>query len=402
MVKFSPYLWIVFGILLLLILFVGGTIPFFLFYVFLFTVTIPLIQNLWVLRHLKGKVVLPQATYYTGEHISINYQLENLSSYYLPYVGIESQIFKSLTGLQPSIEVIPLEPKSNYAKKEVVHLKKRGYYPLGDMQITVKDAFHLFTFTKIIKSQSSLTIYPKSIELDSFRINASQQQGELKVESLAFIDRTRIESLRPYVPGDLLKQIHWKVSAKKTDLISKNHEYRGDAEVSIFMNNDKRCFSKDMTRRLEDKMVDVALAIVHYCLHHQLTVSLYSQSQSNPYRISGSQQGELKPFLEAFAYFSGDGSYSIQQLLLHQIDYLQHRSSVMIVSPYLGIHEGALGIQLKNRHIQPVFIIVSDLQNGSGYCDTKVMAKLHEEGVTVLNIDFQDNIKSILEGTHEA
>ena len=166
--KFSFLL--IFVILFAFVLLVAGTMPYFIFYVFLSAILIPLIHSLIVLKRLTGSVDIPKGALFTGEEVKINYNIKNTSPFSIPYLEIKSNITKDLTGVDSNPVLISLEKKASFYNNDTVSLKRRGFYELGDIEIKIIDVFKFYTFKKNISNNLSLLVYPEIISLSNFRI----------------------------------------------------------------------------------------------------------------------------------------------------------------------------------------------------------------------------------------
>lgn len=371
--------------------------PYFIFYVFLLTLLFPVFHNLVVLGGLKGTVQMPKDSLYIGDQISIGYRIENRSIFYVPFLEVQSAISKRLTGKVDPPEITSMDSKSDFIRGQAVTLKRRGYYELGDIEITLRDVFRLFSFKKRIASEGALMVYPEVINLSSFEITASQQLGELRVNDPAFEDKSRIASLRTYQEGDSMKRVHWSMTAKKGDVIVKNYENRGDTHVAIIVDNEMHLYLRDVDRRLEDKVVDAALCMTNYCLSHNIEMTLDTQRGEVPLHITGHQKSDLKPFLETFALFQGNGKQDFKTFMLPRLSTIPKGSTVIVVTPNLSKEMGAQGIQLKMNNLNPLFMVVTDQENKTGFVDPQVEKKLKQENISLYHIDYKTNIKEMLE-----
>jgi len=371
--------------------------PYFIFYVFLLTLLFPVFHNLVVLGGLKGTVQMPKDSLYIGDQISIGYRIENRSIFYVPFLEVQSAISKRLTGKVDPPEITSMDSKSDFIRGQAITLKRRGYYELGDIEITLRDVFRLFSFKKRIASEGALMVYPEVINLSSFEITASQQLGELRVNDPAFEDKSRIASLRTYQEGDSMKRVHWSMTAKKGDVIVKNYENRGDTHVAIIVDNEMHLYLRDVDRRLEDKVVDAALCMTNYCLSHNIEMTLDTQRGEIPLHITGHQKSDLKPFLETFALFQGNGRQDFKTFMLPRLSTFPKGSTVIVVTPNLNKEMGAQGIQLKMNNLNPLFMVVTDQENKTGFVDPQVEKKLKQENISLYHIDYRTNIKEMLE-----
>ena len=389
---------LLFIILLSYALLVGGTIPYFLLYVYILGFLIPILHILIILIRLEGSVQLPDKVLYAGDEITINYKINNNSIFHIPYLKIHSHISEELTGKKAEKILKTLKPREFIKYSETINLKRRGHYELGKIEVIVSDAFGFFHLRKKITSETSLLVYPEAIELSNFTITAVEQLGELHVDNIAFQDKSRISSLRDFKEGDSIKSIHWKLSAKLDDIIIKNYENRGDAHTIVLIDNYKKYFANDKNRRLEDKIVDISLSIINYYLNHNIPVNFKTQNNNEIIEVQGQQKTDIKPFLDSLAKFKANGNLEFSKFIIPRIDSFRKDSTVIIITPNLNKSIGTLGISLKTKGLKPLFIIATDKRNNMVYLEPMVEKGLRQEGIPIYLLDYKSNIKKALEG----
>ncbi|HZK33646.1 MAG TPA: DUF58 domain-containing protein [Tissierellaceae bacterium] len=383
---------------LLFALLVGGTVPYFIFYAVLLAFLIPLIHSLIILANLKAVIQIPEGSFYVGEKLLIEYEVFNNSIFYLPYVKIKSNMVKELSRTSPKEVLINLDPKSSFNHREEVIMKRRGYYTFGEIEVSIKDVFGLFPLKKNISSKTSILVYPEPIDLSTFQIPRVGQLGNLLINDPIFQDKSRVSSLRDYREGDSIKSIHWKLWPKLGDLIVKDYENRGDTSVVVFIDNYKESYKNDVDRRLEDKIVDISLSIISYYLNQHIFVSLETQDHEKQIEIQGEGSSHIKPFLETLARFKPNGAITFKDFLLPKIEFLKKDSTVVIVTPNLDKSMGTLGILLKTKSLDPLFIIVNDRENKTGLLNLEIESKLRKENIPIYILNHSSNIKETLEG----
>lgn len=388
---------LIFLVLLAFVLLVGGTILYFLLYIFLLTFLLPLIHSLVTFAGLIGSVKVPRESLFSGESINISYEVKNTSIFRIPYLEVYNHIAKQLTGIDSPKLTLVLGKKESFSHEETILLKRRGYYQLGEIKVTIRDVFGFYSFEKKITSSASLLVYPQAINLSTFRITASHESGEALVQDSVFQDKSRVVSLREYREGDSVKAIHWKLSAKKDIPIVKNFENHGDTYATIFIDNEAKLFKYDIDRHLEDKATSAALSIVNYCLNQNIEVSLETQNEESCIKVQGHQNSDLKPFLETLARFKGNGALDFNSIFIPRIEMLKKNSTVIIITPNFDKKMGALGIQLKMKNYNPIFIVITDMENKTGYIDQIVSRMLKQENIPIYILDHNTSIKEVLE-----
>lgn len=392
------------AILLLILLgfaiFLGGQLPYFLFYVYAMALLVPLIHSIITIIRLKGEVLIPNDSLYKGDTINIVYQVDNRSPFLIPYLTVENKIHSKLSKYQ-SRRVTSLEGRDLYRHSETINLNKRGFFEIGEIEVIVQDIFKLFSFKKKIASDTSLLVYPKTIKLNSFRTSSSQQQGELISHDSIFEDKARVKTFRDYVEGDSIKSMHWKLSAKKDSPMVKLYDNRVDSNIAIFLDNSFNSYLKDIDNRLEDKAVDISLSIIDYCLENNLKLRLFHQNKDKSLDTSASEIDEIKSFLEVLAKLRANGKKDFKDFILSNIENLDKGSSIIIITPQLEKTIGAIALDLHSRHYKPLLISIKDMENDSGFCDEEVQKYLVKENIPVSNLDYYTNIKVALEDYSE-
>lgn len=93
-----------------------------------------------------------------------------------------------------------------------VTYEHRGVYSLGATRVRVRDVLGLVEETYVIDETTEVLVYPPVYSVE----NAGSFLRTLGPRS---DERSEFDRLREYVPGDALRDIHWKSSAKHDDLL---------------------------------------------------------------------------------------------------------------------------------------------------------------------------------------
>lgn len=136
-----------------------------------------------------------------------------------------------------------------------IEYTRRGEHEIGPVTVAVRDMFGLFERKFEYPLLSKVLVYPQLEDLS----DDARHALNLLFDETAVISRQEFDSLREYVPGDPLRDIHWKTSAKRDgDLLVA--EFIGEAEedgLSIVAEGD--------AGRADD-MAGAAASIANYIL----------------------------------------------------------------------------------------------------------------------------------------
>ncbi|MGM0395887.1 MAG: DUF58 domain-containing protein [Bacillota bacterium] len=378
-------------------LLVGGKIPYLIFHALILYLLLPLAHSALALVFISGTVEVGSGEFFPGDVVNIRYLIRNSSFISFPYIIFSPDLSKDLGDSNLNHIPLSLKKKEIFSTTESPLIRRRGFYRVGGFHITIKDVFGLYSFNKYIQSYISLVVFPELIQLSSFRIPVGMQLGELYITDNSYRDKSRISSLREYRDGDSIRTIHWKATSKKDIPVVKEFETRGDTNVEIFMDSYTAVYKNDQDRRLEDKVVEVATSIVHYCLVRNISVSLNYENNSKINRLEGREYNQFKPFLKSFAMYTGSGKARLSQLLETQIDKIRKGSSTILITPCLDSFSASAAMELDYKGLNPVVISISDRMSHSGYRDNQVVGRLREDKIPVFIIDSSQSIAEVLE-----
>lgn len=400
--KISRVLFIMlFFLLFSFALLVGGKVPYFLFYVIIFSTSLPLIHNLYSIKNIKAHITLPEAQVYQGDTIAIHYSLENKGSLSIPYIEMSDEFTSLLQKKKSKNTILSLDKKDIYNKTENIKLNRRGYYKIVAIKVKLRDILGIYSFKKTLSNESDLLVYPKPIEIENFPGILSYTRGDRAFKDSQAEDKSNIHSFREYKEGDNMKAIHWKLSSKFDNLMIKEYEKSGDTNLTLILDNSYKSLKDDRDMRLEDKIVDVSLSIVNYALKREIKVKLFFQDKDRTVYIEGSDNSDLKTVLRSFAELKAEGKYNYSLFAESHTNHLSKRDPLIFISPVLDKDIAGKILDIKIKGVNIVFIVITDLERQWKKIDLNIENRLQEEAIKILIIDYKSSIKEILEAYHE-
>jgi uncharacterized protein (DUF58 family) len=143
-----------------------------------------------------------------------------------------------------------------------VTYRERGVHGLGPVAVTARDVLGLAVADRTCEGESSVVVFP--------RVHALTPGALEDLRGLASAgrsnDRDEFDRLREYVRGDSLRDVHWKSSAKREDLIVK--EFSADDRSQTLT----VALSADRGRA--DEMAEAGGTIALALLHAGIPVTL--------------------------------------------------------------------------------------------------------------------------------
>lgn len=157
--------------------------------------------------------------YFPGEAVACAVSLANRKPLPLPWVAVENDLPPGITpdssGTARSAALLGYR---EITWRQRLICTRRGYYPLGPLRATAGDILGLYARTRSFGRDEQIIVYPRLFPLDPRVIPSLSPMGEHRTPRRLFQDPTHTLGVREYLPGDSLRRIHWKATARSADL----------------------------------------------------------------------------------------------------------------------------------------------------------------------------------------
>lgn len=151
----------------------------------------------------------------------------------------------------------------------VLTVARRGSHPLGPMDLVLRDVFGMLHLRRRIEDGARIVGLPVAEEITTAAARTSgiaheQQQAVTTAPGIGEIGPIA----RPYVPGDDIRRIHWRASARTGALMTREDEPPAGRSALIVLDNrgapDGAASNARLEARLdaEDRLVDHAASVL--------------------------------------------------------------------------------------------------------------------------------------------
>jgi len=210
-----------------------------------------------------------------GETLQYYVTVRNTSL--LPCASVNLK-FKTLEHIETDIteKFFALMPNDSHGVKFNIQSKYRGVFRIGIEKTTMYDFLGLFKFKQYYDSTIDIIVRPRIVEIDFMHLVTAKEGQETEINFTKEEDYTNMSDLRRYQPTDGYKRIHWKVSAKRNQLISKIYSTTQKNSVEVFIDNSKM----DNAIEIEDSMMEQLVSILYYSTKTGFEATLHTLDDS--------------------------------------------------------------------------------------------------------------------------
>jgi len=259
-------------------------------------------------------------------------------------VVMQDSILVSVGFIKPVTHHIPFQV--NY----------RGEYEMGIKSIQIMDLTGLFRLTRHIELPVNMHSLPRISDMNKFPIASNLLTQATSRFDIRDEDYATISDIRPYLPTDSIKRVHWKLTAKRNEWLVKNFQSNALHQVMIILDNKRMdTIYKDQIKT-EDRMVEHFLGLADFCLRRGMPVE-YTSGEGH--KITGRNSGDFETiYLSASRlHFDEDPAQSPYSILSQALNDTTGYVNVIIMTQRLDVnlYERMMNAQHNGHHIAVIY-----------------------------------------------
>jgi uncharacterized protein (DUF58 family) len=270
--------------------------------------------------------------------------------------------------------------------------KRRGVYTLGPTSIVSGDPFGIYSVEKHYPAYSTMVVMPPVLPLPMIEVAPGGRAGEGIPRADAPERTVDAASVRDYQPGDSLRWIHWKTSARKGSLYVRLFDGAPVGDWWIFLDLDSSCqVGREENSTIEHAVV-LAASLASRAMTEGRTLGLVAQAGESlfwmPPREGAAQFWDI---LRALAVVT-PGSHPLGDMLNQMHPREGAHSSLILITPEVEGRWVKALLPLAQRGLRPTVLLLDPASyGGEGSAEglSRVLADL-EITRYVIQRDFLD------------
>jgi uncharacterized protein (DUF58 family) len=329
---------------------------------------IALVTFIWMrqaLHGLRAERRFPTRAFY-GEEIAAELVVSNRGRWPILWLRLHESLPLSLHVPSFVQRVVSLAPGEKATIRYDLHCQRRGYYRLGPLHLRTGDWVDLMRDQEAAWPDDTLIVYPRLVPLRRLGLPSRLPFGDLPSQQRIFKDPSRFFGVRDYSPGDSLRQIHWKSSARADHLLVKRFQPSIALNTLICLNLNVEEYALRSRPTAGETGIVVAASIAAHLIEKRQSVGLAALGMDAVTGQAGLQvippargRQHLMRLLETLARAEMVSTLPFVQVLGQASANLGWGSTVIVVTSGASPNLGEACLQMRKRGLH-VALIATD------------------------------------------
>jgi uncharacterized protein (DUF58 family) len=272
----------------------------------------------------------------------------------------------------------------------------RGVYTVGPLMARTSDPLGLFRLQIIQGTSTKVVVQPTVVELPYCRLPVAGPSGE---ETLRHRSQTRtphVATIREYIHGDSLNQIHWLSTAKSGQLMSKEFDTGGGGDVWVVLDLERKIHRSQGTERTDEYAVAIAASLAHLALteEHLLGMIVYGDHEHLLPLTGGTKQ--MSRVLEILTLSKTEGDSALAGLLMKNARQFDWSASLIVVTSSTTTEWISVLRELRYRSLNIVVVLIDPTSFGGEQSLNEVVRELVSVGISAYVVHRGDALPDAL------
>ncbi|HCV27338.1 MAG TPA: DUF58 domain-containing protein [Dehalococcoidia bacterium] len=330
---------------------------------------------------------LPDHAVFVGDDFDIEIRITNAKPLPMPWlrvadtipIGLEVQDARMARA--NSRAALELRESINLAWYERVHMRytvkalRRGYHQPGPATLDSGDLFGMFPKNGVVaQPRDGVLVYPRTVELPDFELPSGRPIGDNRAVMALWEDPNRPRGLRDYIPGDPIKTIDWKVTARLRQVLIRTFDpsVTQYAVVVMDVSTTKYLFTGYSPRLLERAITGAGSIATHAMkLGHRVglvTNGVALRQGTHMVIPPSASPGQLGAIMEALAMIRPVSPERIDRLLEREANWaIPYGATVVIVSAVMSpdLLEVAERLAIAGHPVRGIYVGMNEAPEGT-------------------------------------
>ncbi len=230
--------------------------------------------------------------------------------------------------------------------------KKRGLYIIGPTTVNFVDLAGIFSFEIELDTRKEITVFPNIYVFSDFPYKSLQPQGNFRNKLPIYEDVSLIKGVKEYQPGDELKRINWKISARQDKILVNTYQFSISVDSFVVLNLSKENYNFREKDYYIELAIDIASSIVYYLEGKKQNYGIVSNGklkndESLYFPMNNGNMHLIDIISSLSIILPSDNKLFIESL--KELTNLKWGTSIYIITPELNEEEIAYLIEINKK-----------------------------------------------------
>lgn len=201
--------------------------------------------------------------------------------------------------------IVPVKPMDTTVVEYPLRASYVGNVEVAAEELVLTDLLSIHSVSMKLSEKKNVYIVPAGTSEQEFSLNAFEKgMDEAEESKLRGSDFSDVSHVREYVPGDPIKNIHWKLSAKKDIWMVKERLQMSSRKLLVVLSVDKT------SNEAADQTVEMLYSFGRFFIQNRVPVTLFwwSEKYSEIRQETAESEGEwMQLMMQLFHTKAGSG-----------------------------------------------------------------------------------------------
>ena len=216
---------------------------------------------------------------FLGQRVRVEVVIHNRSWWPVLWLRVHDSVPSDISSFRLFRQVISLKPRQQVSLEYDIVGRRRGYYTLGPLVAVSGDLLGTATYEQREATPEPVIVYPRIVALHELGLPSQSPFGVLPSRQRIFEDPTRIQGVRDYQPGDSLRRMDWKTSARVGSLQVRCYEPAISLETAILLNLNDDDYPPLYRRAATELGIVIAASLAVHLVEMRQAVGLFTNGR---------------------------------------------------------------------------------------------------------------------------
>lgn len=234
----------------------------------------------------------------------------------------------------------------------------RGVFTLGPWSVSCGDPFGLFEVKIAFPEVRTLLVYPRVMRLPEIDLPHGSVGGASRQTRVSHATTILASHVRPYLPGDSLRLIHWRKSAQQNRFMVKQFDLEPAGDLWILLDLDAAVQAGQGAESTVEYGIVLAASLAARHLAENRAVGLIAFGRETALVQPQPGNAQLWPLLQALAHSEPGEVWPLHQVLDRIGPSIGRGRTLVVITPSLDTAWVGQLLRLKRRDIAAAVMLM--------------------------------------------